>query len=813
LGRDAWFRGNVALSGGVPTQGPFVFQAKFVEGASAAGSKPKPLLMTAVKKECKRIEKRIEEDNWPRACSYVLMTNVDTPRRLREGVIREFEQIMSGSRITVWGGTDLCDLLDNTPDIRVAFPQLLSLRDLNQLLSSVVNKAVLERSLAAVGEAEDLAKVFFPTHPYYDALAALDKHSFVVLTGAPEMGKTTIARMIGLAQLTRDWSYFDCYSPEDFFANLDDNAQQSFVADDAFGTTEYQPNLALPWGMQLPKILRHLNSKRWLIWTSRPAPLSFALQRLHLERKAAGFPHPSEVKVDASTLNVREKAQILYRHVKSAKLADVAKQVVRQFGSLIVRSEHFTPERIRRFVTGRLEAITEGMTDHEAIHDLKEVVMTEIQEPTNRMAKSFRNIDTSHQNFMISLLDADSISIAEASASEAYFRLFRGEADVPPERIAVDLDGHFLRIKSATAQNLSRSKGQSETITRTLEWIHPSWRDICIEYLAERKERRTKFLQRCSINGISLALSQGGGALGERINPLLRHDDDWHNLSKTVCRMAETCATGLLERLSIIILEANPASTESNQQQIKDIAKRFLGVYDSRFRNSSDRVSVRCMATLFNLEKLCEVNYLEHHLKTMFEEYVEYVIDETEQSSEYDVKESLEVLVGLLTLAEQNLPATYSKLCSDERIQEVFIDSVSLFDSYESHSIGLSDDDLEFEACNAEELATLFEEIDHHMSDISDRIQGTISHVRWARAEVDQEISERADRERERQEQEELKEQIRQEEMEAAYYESHPEVKCDSPLGDTGPTSPVPSTSLLEPLENRDQLEDIFEDL
>jgi hypothetical protein len=152
-------------------------------------------------------------------------------------------------------------------------------------------------------------------------------------------------------------------------------------------------------------------------------------------------------------------------------------------------------------------------------------------------------------------------------------------------------------------------------------------------------------------------------------------------------------------------------------------------------------------------------------------------------------------------------------LCSDERIQEVFIDSVSLFDSYESHSIGLSDDDLEFEACNAEELATLFEEIDHHMSDISDRIQGTISHVRWARAEVDQEISERADRERERQEQEELKEQIRQEEMEAAYYESHPDVKCDSPLGDTGPTSPVPSTSLLEPLENRDQLEDIFEDL
>ena len=92
LGRDAWYRESIVLANGIPTRGPFIFQAKFVEGASAAGSKPEKPLMSAVKKECKRIEIRIAQAKWPKNCSYVLLTNVNTPRGLREDVENEIKQ-------------------------------------------------------------------------------------------------------------------------------------------------------------------------------------------------------------------------------------------------------------------------------------------------------------------------------------------------------------------------------------------------------------------------------------------------------------------------------------------------------------------------------------------------------------------------------------------------------------------------------------------------------------------------------------------------------------------------------------------------
>jgi len=49
LGRDAYFEGALEIPArGVQTEGPFLFQAKFVEEANAAGSAPYSNLKKAV---------------------------------------------------------------------------------------------------------------------------------------------------------------------------------------------------------------------------------------------------------------------------------------------------------------------------------------------------------------------------------------------------------------------------------------------------------------------------------------------------------------------------------------------------------------------------------------------------------------------------------------------------------------------------------------------------------------------------------------------------------------------------------------------
>ena len=63
-----------------------------------------------------------------------------------------------------------------------------------------------------------------------------------------------------------------------------------------------------------------------------------------------------------------------------------------------------------------------------------------------------------------------------------------------------------------------------------VDWVHPSWRDLVIESLAEDAHTRRHFLARCGVDGAAVALSGAGGAEGERARPLLREDADWDAL-------------------------------------------------------------------------------------------------------------------------------------------------------------------------------------------------------------------------------------------------------------------------------------------
>ena len=58
------------------------------------------------------------------------------------------------------------------------------------------------------------------------------------------MGKTAIAWMITLVQLLRGWDAIVCDKPEQFFRCVERERSQIFVADDAFGRTEYDPPAA-----------------------------------------------------------------------------------------------------------------------------------------------------------------------------------------------------------------------------------------------------------------------------------------------------------------------------------------------------------------------------------------------------------------------------------------------------------------------------------------------------------------------------------------------------------------------------------------
>ena len=126
-GRDAYFAGKLRYPGNEETDGPFVFQCKFVENANAAGAKPEKLLIGAVQKECAKIRKNLKNGKWNKAPNcYGLFTNAPCTPALRESLRASLHKVLPGAQISIHDGGDVCKWLRLSPEIVESFPQLRS---------------------------------------------------------------------------------------------------------------------------------------------------------------------------------------------------------------------------------------------------------------------------------------------------------------------------------------------------------------------------------------------------------------------------------------------------------------------------------------------------------------------------------------------------------------------------------------------------------------------------------------------------------------------------------------------------------------
>jgi len=570
IGRDAYFDGELTFPGNAPTPGPFVFQVKFVENASARGGDPIPALLSAVRKEAARIKSRQGNPllGWETPAHYALITNTPLAPNTREDIAQILHESLPTARVTSLGAPDVCDIIDAHPSLRRSFPQLLSLRDLNELLADAAARDLLERSRAAVDASREVVRAFVPTAAYERTWNVLRSHHFAVLYGPPEMGKTAIAWMVALAQLSQGWDSYLCQSPAEFFRLFAQERSQVFVADDAFGRTEYDPASTLLWEKDLPYIIPRLDQKHWLVLTSRRHLLERARQQMDLQGAAARFPTPASVLIDAGKLSKREKALMLYRHARESAKTPEALRIVRENAWKIVEHASFTPERIRRFVNDRLPELVRAGTllDGER---LQSEIAEAIRNPTRGMELAFKALDEPYKWFLIALLEAGGYW-APIDAVRRYYD------DHCPREIKVAFDS----IQDQLLEAFVRWADQSN---KWLMWIHPSCRDLVIDELVADERLRHRFLATASLQGLQLAFSVMGGPEGKRNLPLMIDDASWRLVEQRIASWASQLepseAAALLTSLKATLLAETP-------QETRDRLRRILMLACEEIRNA-----------------------------------------------------------------------------------------------------------------------------------------------------------------------------------------------------------------------------------
>jgi hypothetical protein len=450
LGRDAYSEIDLTDKYNQSISGPSVFQCKFVSNSQIDKVGSAKNLINAVDIECELIRQRIKVGKWRLPKSYILLTNCHLSVATRAKIIARLNNCIQDCTVMLQGYSDICALLDNNPAIRISYPELMGICEALRSIDTNITRDIAERTETALCQAQDVRKVFVATQAYYEALDKLNQYNFVVLTGAPEMGKTTIGRILGLAKYENKWDFLDCRNSNDYFRVRDDTRSQLFFADDAFGSNSFDPNSTLEWSRDIAKIIHRLDAKHWFIWTSRSVPLNEALIQLKLDESFRNFPEPAKIIVNASNLTIGEKAQIFYRHAKAAGLSQGEKDLIKKHAIFIVKHPDFTPLRIRRFVSEHIRTIFTQLSSADSLHGSTKMIMhlinIAIRQYTEYMHNSFCALSNGEKAFLYSLLDTDKTDLS----LDSVLRIFMRMTELGVEEfnsIAARLDNHFVRYQ------------------------------------------------------------------------------------------------------------------------------------------------------------------------------------------------------------------------------------------------------------------------------------------------------------------------------------------------------------------------------
>jgi hypothetical protein len=704
FGRDAYYRGKLGYpSKDIQNEGAFVFQMKFVENANASGANPGPLLLKAVKTEIDNIKTRVDKGIWIKADFYIFITNALLPSVLRTTIENLFRENFPETRVYTHGGNDVCDWLDNNPQIRKAFPQLLSLRDLSGLLEGIINRHIHTQSRIAIEQAKEIAAVFVPTGPYQKALETLKKYNFVVLDGPPEVGKTAIAQMIVLTQVTDDWELIACKEPKEFIGLYKTENKQVFMVDDAFGRTEYDPSRGKLWEKDLPHVLRLINRKHWLILTSRKHILERAYKDMDLEDMAKDFPKPAEVLVDATKLTVPEKALMLYRQAKAENLLSLPKEIVKKYAEFIVYSQNFTPERIRSFVKERLpylsNGFSKGLIDNTA---LQKEIDEAINNPTQRMKKTYDKLPSSHKWLLASLVSIDEGKAVYINQLERVYNNYCPSVDGwPPFGDVIDeLMEAFIRVYKITSAEY-------------VSWIHPSYRDLVVEEISHDISVSKRLLEFASIDIIKLALSDAGGTEGKRKLPLLSTKEQWDILKSKCLQIIDeiTDKYSLTSLLAILRSSYSSASEQSIKDEIAWISTDLLEKLLLRWNERKEPLSFDLLSAFYELsvviKKLLPSPDLDSTWKSSIREFQEGI--RSWQEDRFIKYSCFKEWIDLISVINVNEPR-FLRLCLFPDQYKAMIDS---FIEFTEEQLSSDLDSSEAEEFNefADELSDLAEMI------------------------------------------------------------------------------------------------------
>ncbi|MBL8029688.1 MAG: restriction endonuclease [Candidatus Doudnabacteria bacterium] len=245
---------------------------------------------------------------------YILTTSSPLSRKQKQTIFDLCKPIIISPN-DIFSRSDLNNLLGKFPDVEKRhFKLWLSS---TSILEKLVQSKVYNQSSFEEESIKENIKVYVENDSYNEALEILSKKKYVIISGIPGIGKTTLARILVYHFLANDFEDFVYLSDNigEGYKALNPERKQIFLFDDFLGTNFLENKISNNEDERIIKFIDLVNKSKnkILILTTREYILNQAL--VNYERLDNKNLQLAKCILDLSKYNKLVKSRILYNHL------------------------------------------------------------------------------------------------------------------------------------------------------------------------------------------------------------------------------------------------------------------------------------------------------------------------------------------------------------------------------------------------------------------------------------------------------------------------------------------------------------------
>lgn len=252
---------------------------------------------------------------------YIITTSVGLTPNQKDEIITLLNPFIQSSS-DIFGRDDLNNLLGQFPEIeKLHFKLWLSS---SNILERILHSKIHNQSSFEEEKVKETVRVYVENKSFYQALEIIKSKKYVIISGMPGIGKTTLARILVYHYLANGFDEFVFLSDSinDGYDLYKENTKQVFLFDDFLGRNFLDKKLSNNEEQRIIRFIEKVSSSndKVLILTTREYILAQAKLRYDI------FENPSlefaKCVIDLSQYTKFVRAKILYNHLFFAKISE-----------------------------------------------------------------------------------------------------------------------------------------------------------------------------------------------------------------------------------------------------------------------------------------------------------------------------------------------------------------------------------------------------------------------------------------------------------------------------------------------------------